>query len=174
MTNTITIKFADKTIEVEEFFFNGEGMAQDTLNTYGFYPDVVETFYSDEDEAKDIFETLAVRKQSLETIETFANENGLRPSDAFGVCFDGFNSEEYQKLESGVSGETALIKSNIRKWLVSKNTGRPPIYGVTMPRVLVRLRPDQLEWVKAQGDNVSQTVRDIIDDAMARDGETLG
>lgn len=55
-----------------------------------------------------------------------------------------------------------------------QNMGRPPIYGVTMPRVLVRLRPDQLEWVKAQGDNVSQTVRDIIDDAMARDGENLG
>lgn len=52
-----------------------------------------------------------------------------------------------------------------------QDMGRPPIYGVTMPRVLVRLRPDQLEWVKAQGDNVSQTVRDIIDDAMARDGE---
>lgn len=50
----------------------------------------------------------------------------------------------------------------------TQDIGRPPIYGVTMPRVLVRLRPDQLEWVKAQGDNVSQTVRDIIDEAMAR------
>jgi len=46
--------------------------------------------------------------------------------------------------------------------------GRPPIYGVTMIRVLVRLRPEQLEWVKAQGDNVSETMRNIIDEAMRR------
>jgi len=53
----------------------------------------------------------------------------------------------------------------------TQDIGRPPIYGVTMPRVLVRLRPEQLEWVKAQGDNVSETIRNIIDEAMARDGE---
>jgi len=49
----------------------------------------------------------------------------------------------------------------------TQDIGRPPIYGVTMPRVLVRLRPEQLEWVKAQGDNVSETIRNIIDEVMA-------
>jgi len=53
----------------------------------------------------------------------------------------------------------------------TQDIGRPPIYGVTMPRVLVRLRPEQLEWVEAQGDNVSETIRNIIDEAMARGGD---
>ena len=48
----------------------------------------------------------------------------------------------------------------------TQDIGRPPIYGVTMPRVLVRLRPEQLEWVKAQGDYrapySSQTIRGYL------------
>jgi len=55
-----------------------------------------------------------------------------------------------------------------------QNMGRPPIYGVTMPRVLVRLRPDQLDWVKSQGDNVSQTMRDLVDEAMRENGKKGG
>jgi len=56
----------------------------------------------------------------------------------------------------------------------TQDIGRPPIYGVTMPRVLVRLRPEQLEWVKAQGDNVSQTMRDLVDEAMRENGKKGG
>ena len=117
MTQTITIKFADKTIEVEEFFFNGEGMAQDTLNTFGFYPDVVETLYSDDDEAKDVFETLEARKQSLLMVEEFSKRSGVALSEAFDVCFEGFDSEEYQANSTGVSDEHGLIDSNINAWI---------------------------------------------------------
>ena len=82
---TIKIKFADKIVEVEEFFFNGEGMAQDALNTYEFYPDVVETFYSDEGEAREVFETLEARKQSLLMVEEFSKRSGVALSEAFDV-----------------------------------------------------------------------------------------
>lgn len=117
MTQTITIKFADKTIEVEEFFFNGEGMAQDTLNTFGFYPDVVETLYSDEGEARDVFETLEARKQSLLMVEEFSQRSGIALSDAFDICFDGFDGEEYQANSTSVSGEHGLIDGNINAWI---------------------------------------------------------
>ena len=52
-----------------------------------------------------------------------------------------------------------------------QNMGRPPIYGVPMIRTFASLRPDQIAWLRAQGDNVSETIRNIIDEAMARDGE---
>lgn len=114
---TIKIKFADKIVEVEEFFFNGEGMAQDTLNTFGFYPDVVETLYSDEGEARDIFETLEARKQSLLMVEEFSKRSGVALSEAFDVCFGGFESEEYQKISSSASDEHQLINKNISEWI---------------------------------------------------------
>lgn len=62
-----------------------------------------------------------------------------------------------------------MADTNKKRTPQPQDMGRPPIYGVTMIRVLVRLRPDQLDWVKSQGDNVSQTMRDLVDEAMRRD-----
>jgi len=39
-----------------------------------------------------------------------------------------------------------------------------------MIRTFASLRPDQIAWLRAQGDNVSETIRNIIDEAMARGG----
>jgi hypothetical protein len=45
-------------------------------------------------------------------------------------------------------------------------TGRPPLYGATMRQTAVYLPEAMIEWLKAQPDGVSATMRRLIDDAM--------
>lgn len=169
---TIKIKFADKTIEFEEFYFNGEGMAQDTLNTYAYYPDMLETFYSDELDGFGVLNTLECRKLSLGLIERFANENGLNPSDAFDICFNGFNSEEYQKWAFGPESEYDLIEANIRRWQdASREAGRPTLFGEPMRQTAIYLPEHMITWLKAQPGTMSEAVRELIQKAMEMNGD---
>ncbi len=43
--------------------------------------------------------------------------------------------------------------------------GRPPLYDVTMRRALISLPEDMIDWLRAQPDGISGTIRKLVNNA---------
>lgn len=56
----------------------------------------------------------------------------------------------------------------------TQDMGRRTLYGETMKQTAIFLPKHMLDWLKSQPGTMSETVRDLVDEAMRRNGETLG
>lgn len=118
------IKFADKTVEVEDIFFGETDMTEDALNTYGFFLDDLASWDSDSPEAADVFEVLRVRGIAFSKIDEFAAETGMHRRDAFDIAYRGYNDREYQEHDHEIADELDLIEANFRRWRAASEFGR--------------------------------------------------
>lgn len=77
---------------------------------------------------------------------------------------------DYQ-VETASEDEIPLLNKWLKNASAMTGMGRPTFYAEAMKQTSIYLPDHMLGWLKSQGDNVSETIRNIIDEAMARDGE---